>query len=206
MTIDVQRGPATMDRAAWSSIARSGPDPFQELLRRVKAAGLMDSRPGYYTAKIALNLVMLAGAWAALVRVGDSWWCLAVAAYMGFCYTQTGFIGHDIGHRQVTRTRRGQGLLGLLHGNLLMGFRYALWVGRHNAHHSNPNHLEKDSDIARRRAIFIPEQGPTRKGRAKQFIVRHQHVLFYPLLVTEGIGLRTESIKAIRRRLPRLNT
>jgi fatty acid desaturase len=179
-------------------------DAFQELLRRVKSAGLLDPRPGYYAAKILFNLALLASAWIALVVVGNSWWSLAVAAYLAFAYTQTGFIGHDIGHRQVTRSRRGQDLLGLLHGNLLMGFSYGWWVGHHNKHHSNPNHLEKDSDITRRRVIFIPEQGPTRRGRAKQFIVRHQHVLFYPLLATEGIGLRTESIKALRRKLPRL--
>ena len=156
--------------------------------------------------KIPLNLLLLAAGWAMVVAVGESWWQLAVAAYMGFCYTQTGFVGHDIGHRQVARSRRRQDLLGLLHGNLLMGFSYGWWVGHHNKHHSNPNHLEKDSDITRRRVIFIPEQGPTREGRAKQFIVRHQHVLFYPLLTTEGIGLRTESFKALRRKLPRLNT
>jgi fatty acid desaturase len=186
--------------------AHSAPDdPFPELLRRVKAAGLLDPQPGYYVAKIVGNLVLLAGGWVALVLVGDSWWSLAVAAYMGFAYTQTGFVGHDIGHRQVTRSRRGQDVLGLLHGNLLMGFSYGWWVGHHNKHHSHPNHLEKDSDITRRRVIFIPEQGPTRRGAVKQFIVRHQHVLFYPLLLTEGIGLRTESVKALRRRLPRLN-
>jgi fatty acid desaturase len=181
------------------------PDAFGELQRRVRAAGLLDPRPGYYVVKVALNLVLLAAGWVALVRVGDSWWVIAVAAYMAFAYTQTGFIGHDIGHRQVTRNRRVQDVLGLVHGNLLMGFSYGWWVGHHNKHHSNPNHLEKDSDITRRKSIFIPEQGHDRKGRAKQFIVRHQHVLFYPLLVTEGIGLRTESIKALRRRLPRLN-
>ncbi len=199
-------GPGTLDRAAWSTIGKDGPDPFRELMRRIKEAGLMDSRPGYYGVKITANLLMLALAWVALVKVGDSWWCLAVAAYMGFCYTQTGFIGHDIGHRQVTRSRRGQDLLGLLHGNLLMGFSYGWWVGHHNEHHSNPNHLEKDSDIVRRRAIFIPDQGyaEKRRGRATQFIVRHQHVLFYPLLVTESIGLRTESVKALVRKLPRL--
>ena len=175
---------------------------FQELMRRIKAAGLLDPQPTYYTAKIIFNLLMLGLGWALVVIVGDSWWQLAVAAYMGFWYTQTGFVGHDIGHRQVTRTRRGQDILGLLHGNLLMGFSYGWWVGHHNKHHSNPNHLEKDSDITRRKAIFIPEQGAMRKGRAKQFIVRHQHVLFYPLLMTEGIGLRIESLKAIRRKLP----
>jgi fatty acid desaturase len=190
--------------AVETTAGSSAGDSFQELLRRIKAAGLLDPLPGYYSVKIALNLIMLAAGWVALVFVGNSWWTLAVATYMAFCYTQTGFIGHDIGHRQVTRSRRGQDLLGLLHGNLLMGFSYGWWVGHHNKHHSNPNHLEKDSDITRRRAIFIPEQGFSRPGRAKQFIVRHQHVLFYPLLVTEGIGLRTESIKALRRKLPRL--
>jgi fatty acid desaturase len=190
--------------AVETTAGHSAGDSFQELLGRIKAAGLLDPLPGYYSVKIAVNLMMLAAGWVALGRVGDSWWTLAVAAYMAFSYTQTGFIGHDIGHRQVTRSRRGQDLLGLLHGNLLMGFSYGWWVGHHNRHHSNPNHLEKDSDITRRRAIFIPEQGFSRPGRAKQFIVRHQHVLFYPLLVTEGIGLRTESIKALRRRLPRL--
>ncbi|MDT4970412.1 MAG: hypothetical protein QOG22_555 [Pseudonocardiales bacterium] len=195
---------AGASRARPPATQPAGPDPFQELLRRVKAAGLLDPRPGYYTAKIAFNLAMLAAGWIALALAGNSWWVIAVGVYMAFAYTQTGFVGHDIGHRQVTRSRRGQDLLGLLHGNLLMGFSYGWWVGHHNRHHSNPNHLEKDSDITRRRVIFIPEQGPTRRGRAKQFIVRHQHVLFYPLLVTEGIGLRTESVKALVRKLPRL--
>jgi fatty acid desaturase len=120
----------------------ASPDQVLELQRRMRAAGLLSPRPGYYAAKITFNL--------------------------------------------------------------LMGFSYGWWVGHHNKHHSNPNHLEKDSDITRRRSIFIPEQGPARRGRAKQFIVRHQHVLFYPLLTTESIGLRTESIKALTRKLPRL--
>ena len=89
-------------------------------------------------------------------------------------------------------------MLGLLHGNLLMGFCYGWWVSHHNKHHSHPNHLEKDSDITRRRVIFTPEQGHTREGRVKQFIVRHQHKLFYPLLTTEWLGLRVASLKAVR--------
>jgi fatty acid desaturase len=180
------------------------PEDFAELFDRVKASGLLEPQRGYYVAKILANLLLLAVGWAGVVLLRQSWWILVVAGYMAFAYTQTGFIGHDIGHRQVSRSRRVQDLLGLLHGNLLLGFSYGWWVGHHNKHHSFPNHLEKDSDITRRRAIFIPEQGYNRPGRAKQFIVRHQHVLFYPLLMTEGLGLRTESIKALVRRLPRL--
>jgi fatty acid desaturase len=181
------------------------PGAFQELQRRMRTAGLLDPRPGYYAVKIAVNLALLAAGWAALVRVGDSWWVLAVAAYMAFAYTQTGLIGHDVGHRQVTRNRRAQDLLGLVHGNLLLGFSFGWWVGHHAQHHNHPNHLEKDSNLTRRQSIFVPEQGHSRKGRVRQFLVRHQHVLFYPLMATEGIGLRTESIKAVLRRLPRRN-
>jgi len=181
-------------------------DPFPELMRRVKQAGLLDPRPGYYLFKIVSNLLLLGAAWAAFVLVGDSWWQVAVAAFLAFCYTQTGFVGHDIGHRQVARGRRWQDALGLVHGNLLLGFSYGWWVGHHNKHHSNPNHLERDSDITRRRVIFIPEQGPTRRGAVKQFIVRHQHVLFFPLLLLEGVGMRIASFKALREGLARLTT
>jgi len=194
---------------AETELTGSGPagseDRFTALLRQVKAAGLMDPRPGYFTAKIVSNLVLLGAGWAAFFVVGNSWWQLAVALFLGFCYTQIGFVGHDIGHRQVARSRTGQDILGWVHGNLILGFSYGWWVRHHNRHHSYPNHLERDSDITRRRVIFIPEQGPTREGRAKQFIVRHQHWLFYPLLTTESLGLRVASFKAIRNKEARAN-
>ncbi|MDP9072717.1 MAG: acyl-CoA desaturase [Actinomycetota bacterium] len=180
--------------------AATGEDRFTELMHEVKAAGLLDPKPAYYMVKISSSLALLGVGWAAFALVGNSWWQLVVAALLGFCYTQLGFVGHDIGHRQVARSRTGQDLLGWSHGNLLLGFSYGWWVRHHNKHHSYPNHLERDSDITRRRVIFIPEQGPTRKGRPKQFIVRHQHVLFYPLLMTEGLGLRVASFKAVKDR------
>jgi fatty acid desaturase len=104
----------------------------------------------------------------------------------------------------VARRRSHQNLLGWFHGNVVLGFSYSWWVRHHNKHHSYPNHLERDSDITRRRVIFIPEQGLSRKGRPTQFIVRHQHVVFYPLLMTESLGLRVASFKAVKdREIPR---
>jgi hypothetical protein len=54
-----------------------------------QGALLLDPQPGYYAAKIAFNLLLLAGGWAALALVGNSWWVIAVGAYMAFAYTQT---------------------------------------------------------------------------------------------------------------------
>ena len=179
-------------------------DPFTQLQRRVQAAGLLEPRPGYYVWRIACTLLVTAAGWALVVRTGDSWWQVAAAAFLGLCYTQLALLGHDIGHRQVARSRTGQNLLGWSLGNLLLGFSSGWWVRHHNNHHRFPNHLERDKGVTRHRFIATPEQGPTRQGRRKQFIVRHQHALFIPLLCTEGIGLRLVSCKAIKaRKVPR---
>ncbi len=34
----------------------------------------------------------------------DSWWLLFLAVPLGLVSTQIGFLGHDVGHLQVTRT------------------------------------------------------------------------------------------------------
>jgi len=189
-----------MTDAALASKPDTTEERFTALLNQVKSAGLLDTTPGYYLVKIISSLLILAAGWAAFFAFGDSWWQVAVAALLAVGYTQVAFVGHDIGHRQVARRRSVQNLLGWSHGNALLGFSYGWWVRHHNKHHSYPNHLERDSDITRRRVIFIPEQGHTRKGRPTRFIVRHQHVVFYPLLMTEGLGLRVASIKAVKNR------
>jgi fatty acid desaturase len=110
----------------------------------VKRAGLLDRRPGYYAAKITLTIVLLAAGWAAFLLLRDSWWQLATAVLLAIAFTQVGFLGHDAGHRQVFRTRRANGIAGLVFGNLLIGLSYGWWVGKHNRHHSNPNHVDLD--------------------------------------------------------------
>ena len=81
------------------------------------------------------------------VVLGDSWWQLAVAAFLAVVFTQIGFLGHDAGHRQIFRSRRANDLVGLLHGNLAIGLSYGWWVDKHNRHHAHPNTEDKDPDI-----------------------------------------------------------
>ena len=123
------------DGSAESSLSR-GSD-YAELSRRVRRAGLLDRRPAYSTAKIGLNLVLLAAGWTAFVLLGDSWYQLVVAAWLAVA-GQVAFVGHDAGHRQIFRSRRPNDLVGLAHANLLLGVSYGWWVGKHNRHHSHP--------------------------------------------------------------------
>ncbi|GAA2260250.1 acyl-CoA desaturase [Streptomyces atrovirens] len=179
---------------------------FAPLRERVRTAGLLAPRRGYYAAKFATNTVLLAGSWTLFALLDDSWWQLACAALLAFAYGQTGLLGHDVGHAQVTRGRRATEVLGLLHGNLALGFSYGWWMSHHTRHHNHPNHLDLDPDILRRVVAFSPRQAEG-VSRLRAFVIRHQARLFFPLLCLESLGLRIGSVLAIRRgvvRRPRL--
>ena len=57
------------------------------------------------------------------------------------------FLGHDGGHQQILRGRRGNELVSLVAGNLLVGLSFGWWVDKHNRHHAHPNHEGLDPDI-----------------------------------------------------------
>ena len=175
------------------------PDPvtaFEEISRRVREAGLTRPRNGYYTAMIALNLLLFGAGWAAFALTGNSWWQIAVAVYLGCAFTQTDFIGHDAGHGQITRSRLKAEILGLIHGNLLTGVSFGWWVGHHTRHHNYPNHLSLDPDILRRQVAFSATQ---EKAGRNGFIIRHQSWMFFVLIMMEGLRLHLAGFIAARR-------
>jgi fatty acid desaturase len=172
---------------------------YRELSARVHDAGLMAPRPDYYAWKIALNLGFAAACWTAFFLVGDSWWQVAVAVALGLSFVQSGFLGHDVGHRQVTGGRRLRYALGVVHLNLMIGAAYGWWVGHHGRHHSDPNNLDRDPDTVRRPVLFDPSELPV-KGRtaARRFVIRFQSVMFFVLLAQEAWRLHAAGFRAAR--------
>jgi fatty acid desaturase len=177
---------------------------YTQLSRQIKQAGLLDRRRGWYVGRIVLNLALLAAGWAAFVALGDSWWQLVTAAYLAVVFTQIAFVGHDAGHRQILRSRRTNDLVGLVHANLLVGVSFEWWVGKHNRHHSNPNHEELDPDISITALAFTSGQATSRHGLVR-VIARYQAYLFFPLLLLEAAHLHAASAKAILRGSGRAN-
>ena len=169
---------------------------YTVLSRQLKQAGLLGRRRGWYVARISLNLALLAAGVAAFVVVGASWWQLLVAAYLAVVATQLTFVGHDAGHRQIFRSRRANDLVGLLHGNLLVGISFGWWVPKHNAHHTNPNDEDLDPDIGIAVLAFTAAQARGKHGLAR-VIARSQAWLFFPLLLLEAGHLHVASVKAI---------
>jgi fatty acid desaturase len=188
--------PASASKGRWSE--------YTQLSRQIKQAGLLDRRRGWYAAKISLNLALLATGWVAFAIIGDSWWQLAVAAYLAVVFTQLAFVGHDAGHRQLFRSRRANDRVGLLHANLGVGISFGWWVPKHNAHHTNPNHEDLDPDLGITALAFTADQASSKHGLVRM-VARHQAWLFFPLLLLEAAHLHLASTKAIVRGSGRAN-
>jgi fatty acid desaturase len=177
--------------------ARSGAgSDFAPLLRTVKEQGLLERRTGWYVRAITLNLLGLAAVISGVVLFGGSWWVLLLAPLLAVISARTGFFGHDAGHAQITGDRGKSRLIQLFHANLLLGMSQEWWNDKHNRHHANPNHSEKDPDVEADVLVFAQKQAVGRTG-LRGWLTRHQAWLFFPLTTLEGIALKVYGFQAV---------
>ncbi|MFJ3799470.1 fatty acid desaturase family protein [Streptomyces sp. NPDC090088] len=169
---------------------------FAGLSRRITEAGLLRQRHGYYAVRLTVVIGLLATGWAAFAVLGDSWWQLAVAAFMALVFGQVALVAHDLAHRQVFRHRRTSAIWGRLFGNLGIGMSYGWWMNKHTRHHANPNHEELDPDVAPEILVWSTEQARNSSGLAR-LIGGHQAFLFFPLLTLEGFNLHVSGVRAL---------
>lgn len=167
---------------------------YPRLKQLIKQKGLLDKQVGYYTCQILLVMGMLTLSLSFLVALHNSWLQLLNAAYLAFISTQICFIGHDACHRQIFHTPQRNDWLGLILGNLLLGFSWEWWTNKHNQHHGKPNQLDIDPDIDIPALAFSEEQARTKRGLLR-FIVKYQAYFFIPLLLLEAFYMRFHSIQ-----------
>lgn len=171
---------------------------FAKLSRRVARAGLLDKRPGYYTARIGLVAGLFAGSWALFAAVGDSWWQVLVAVLLAVAFAQVTLLAHDLAHGQICRSRRTSRIAGLLVGNLAIGLGYGWWMDKHTRHHANPNHEDHDPDVSPEVLLWSDNQADAARGLSR-FVGRWQAFLFFPLLTLEALNLKVASFRGLRR-------
>lgn len=172
---------------------------FLELSQRVKDAGLLDPRLGWYAARVVVLAAGFVGAFALLFTLGRTPWQLAVAVLFTLLFTQAAFLGHDAAHQQVFASGRNNERLSRVISNLVVGLSHGWWVRKHGRHHANPNTIGRDEDIATGALVFDPAHVPDRSG-AIGWITRRQGWLFFPMLTLEGLNLHVSAVRTVTRR------
>ncbi len=168
---------------------------YADLKKQIKAAGLLESQPVYYTQKFIVNVLLFVSAIVLLLTLA-TWHVgllLLVAIFWAFVYVQLGTLGHDAGHNQISRTAWKANLIGYLMGNLTIGMSRAWWVEKHNEHHSHPNQLELDPDIDFPIIIFDAAQLEG-KNRFQRALIRYQAYIFFPILTLVSVSMRAYSL------------
>jgi fatty acid desaturase len=169
---------------------------FAPLLREVREQGLLERRTAWYARGITVNLLLLGGVIYGMAALGHTWWALLLAPPFAVITARIAFVGHDAGHAQITTDRARGRLIQLVHANLLLGMSQEWWNQKHNKHHANPNHAEKDPDVAPDVIVFSRGQAVGRTGW-RDFLTRHQSWLFFPLTTLEGVALKVHGFRAV---------
>jgi fatty acid desaturase len=198
----IESGPV---RSTVRSTAPRGPNSYTELSQQIMASGLMRRRYGYYWTKLIAAPLVFAGVLVAFVFIGDTWWQLVTAAVLAVVLTQVAMLGHDAAHRQIFRSGRWNDWTTLVIGNLLVGMSYGWWQHKHTRHHANPNKIGSDPDIDLPVIAFTPQQADLRRASRSgplRWLIAHQGVLFFPILLLEGLSLHASSVRRVFSREP----
>jgi fatty acid desaturase len=188
--------PAVAEPIPEPAAGRSAGSDFAPLLRLVREQGLLERRVAWYARGITVNALFLAAVVAGMASIGSSWWALFLALPLAVLSARMAFVGHDAGHAQITTDRGAGRLIQLIHANLLLGMSQEWWNDKHNRHHANPNHVDKDPDVAPDIFVFSENQTAGRSG-ARAWLTRHQAWMFFPLTTLEGIALKVYGFRAV---------
>ena len=160
-----------------------------ELGRRLKASGLLQTKPAFPWFRSGILLAVIAGVGAGMI-LWPAHLVLQIlnGVLLGFVFMQIGFLMHDVGHHQIFRSPAANRVVGLLLANLLIGVSYSWWVDKHNRHHRNPNHVDLDPDVDFAPVAFSREQALAKRWPWRS-IVKYQAYLFLPYLLGEHINV-----------------
>ena len=181
------------------SSRRTSSKEYVQLKRLIQQRGLLDRQPAYYIYKFLSTLSLLIIGIVFLCISNNFWFQLLTAFYFSFVFMQFGLLTHDIGHQQVFRSRKRSRIVGLLVGDLFVGWSWSWWVDKHNAHHGHPNQLGLDPDIVRPFTAFTEEVAQSRQG-IKRFAAKYQAYLEFSMYLLIPISFLIGSIEFLHRK------
>jgi fatty acid desaturase len=169
---------------------------YTALLAKVRDAGLLKRRTGFYITVFAIITALLAATVTGSFLLGPSWFQLLIAAGIGLIFTQYGFLAHETAHRQVFDSGKTSDRVGRILASGVVGMSYDWWTSKHTKHHGNPNTIGRDGDIARGPLAFVEQDAAQQRGLAR-WSTQRQGYAFFPILLLEGLNLHVTSYRTM---------
>lgn len=168
------------------------------LIAELTGAGCFRPTTARTVAYGAFILAVYAIAYATLlIGPGVAVRALAIVA-LAFLSVHAGFIAHEAGHGAITRDRRVIALLGQVFNTLLTALCYSYFCHIHRLHHPHTNDRRRDPDM--QSGVFsMYEQSARSKTGLGRLISRHQAALIWVLVWLQGLTLKIDSLKFLRR-------
>ena len=157
--------------------------------------GLFERQPFYYALQFVLAGLLVVFTLVLVASVDNFLLQCSGAALLAFTSGQLGFLGHDLGHRQVFRgAGRNNAVMLIL--NPLVGISPSWWIDSHNRHHRTPNDLELDPHTTIPVLAFSEDQARSKAG-AFAPLIRFQSLYFVPLLVLSLVGSKINGVSFV---------
>lgn len=155
---------------------------YPELRKLAQDAGLYKKRPWRIIVHATITLSCFAATLFLAHTFRDSWLALiGFATLAGFLSLHMGYVMHDAGHRQCSRSTLFNNILGFISTSVI-GMSFLTWMDIHNEHHDHPNHDDDDPDVSVPFIAYSEGQVHDEKRTPYQIIIRYQTWFYVPLL------------------------
>lgn len=167
---------------------------YIELKKRLEASGLLNYTPIYYLFNFLINILLLTVCFGLIFYFNNWLATILMSIPLAFIGMQFGYLGHDAGHRSISKSEFINELIGHFGHSLFIGSSFSYWKFVHNQHHAEPNHPELDPDTKEDKPFSLTRlKAHQRKGLAK-VITRYQSHLLLPAFLLLLFTKRTKSL------------
>lgn len=165
---------------------------FRELQVRAGATGLFEKTYGFYIGQAVMILTLCVASLCMLVFMEGFWVRVVANAVLlaAFASGQTGFLMHEVVHKQVFKPS-GWYTLVCACLDFFLGSSTTWWEKKHNiGHHLHSNDPNEDPDVMKMTFVaFTPEYAKAKRG-VYRFTTHHQHQLLPVLLLFQPLHMR----------------
>ncbi|EEQ35511.1 putative sphingolipid 8-(E)-desaturase [Microsporum canis] len=162
---------------------------YRQLYDRLSDEGLFNCNYSAYMVEVSRYLLLF-GLFLYFLRCG---WYGTSGFFLGCTWHQLVFTVHDAGHMGITHGFHTDTVIGIIIADFIGGLSIGWWKRNHNVHHIVTNSPEHDPDIEHMPFFAISHRlfdslRSTYYDRvmeydsAAKFLIKYQHLLYYPLL------------------------